>query len=326
MSKYDTVVVNLFGGPGIGKTTTANSLVGNLKRSDIDAVYISEYIKELIYKANSGRVSLADKEIAKKLLDGSLYSQSCVFSRQKEMLDIHVDQVPVVVTDSPLPLNTIYLKDKSEPYCRDVMRCFNDEYVNLNIVLERDPNALFQTEGRIHDKNESVVKDREIVKFLRDNNINYVSFPVNDLESMLKYIKAAIQQSKGISITSSEIFDDSELDPSSVYIENDSSEKCIVLTDIGDDEDNHRITVRKIPYDEVLKGFYKARANYEGFFDYIQERYDPEYVTRGTDAWNDRVDSICEKVRNKKLSVADKGSDAAKTVVSMISRIKEEVR
>ena len=82
MSKYDTVVVNLFGGPGIGKTTAANRLVGQLKMNDIDAVYISEYIKELIYKANSDRVSSADKEVASKLLDGSLYSQSCVFARQ----------------------------------------------------------------------------------------------------------------------------------------------------------------------------------------------------------------------------------------------------
>ena len=188
MSKYDTVVVNLFGGPGIGKTTTANRLVGQLKMNDIDAVYISEYIKELIYKANSDRVSSADKEVARKLLDGSLYSQSCVFARQKELLDIHVDQVPVIVTDSPLPLNVIYLKDNSEAYNKDVLRCFNDEYLNINIVLQRDPNALFQSEGRIHNKTESVVKDMEIVKFLRINRINFVSFPVNDISSMFDYM------------------------------------------------------------------------------------------------------------------------------------------
>ena len=329
MSKYDTVVVNLFGGPGIGKTTTANRLVGQLKMNDIDAVYISEYIKELIYKANSDRVSSADKEVASKLLDGSLYSQSCVFARQKELLDIHVDQVPVIVTDSPLPLNVIYLKDNSEAYNKDVLRCFNDEYLNINIVLQRDPNALFQSEGRIHDKKESVVKDMEIVNFLRNNRINFVSFPVNDISSMFDYIKTAIMQSQGISLTSSNIVDDSNLDSNYVYIENDTTEKRIVLTEIGNDAENHRFSVRRIPYEDVKRGFYRAKADFEDFYDFIMDHYDPEYVVRGTDAWNEMVDKFSD-VRDKSILIADKGSETAKEVVhignDMMSRLKREER
>jgi adenylate kinase family enzyme len=330
MAKYDTVVINLFGGPGIGKTTTANRLVGNLKINDIDAVYISEYIKELIYKVNSERISETNRKDTRKLLDGSLYSQACIFQRQKEMLDIHVDQVPVLVTDSPLPLNIIYLKDSSEAYRADVLRCFNDEYINVNIVLERDPNAMFQTEGRIHNKYESMEKDKEIIKFLKDNNINYIRFPVNDIDAMVNYIKAAINQSKGISVVSEQMVDDSELDPNEVYIKNDPENGCIVLITIGDDAENHRFSVRYIPYEEAKRGFYRANANYEDSFDYFMDSYKPEYVVRGTDAWNDMIDSIGKGVREDKIIVADKGKDASKEIIRIsggtASQIKREER
>ena len=301
MSKYDTIVINLFGGPGIGKTTTANRLVGELKITDIDAIYIAEYVKELIYKVKSERISDTDKTVAAKLLDGSLYSQACVFSRQKEMLDIYVDQVPVIVTDSPLPLNLIYLKDLSDAYNKDVLRCFNDEYINLNIVLERDPEATFQVEGRIHSESESLFKDKEIVEFLRAHDISYVRFPVNSIEDMLQYIKAAIDQCKGIAIASSEIFDDSMLAPDSVYIENVTDEKCIVLTTIGDDVENHRFSIRHIPYEEVKKGFYRTNANYDEFFDYLMDQFDTEYVVRGTDAWNNEVSRIEDGIREGQI-------------------------
>lgn len=330
MAKYDTVVINLFGGPGIGKTTTANRLVGSLKISDIDAVYISEYIKELIYKVNSERISDVDRKETSKLLDGSLYSQSCIFQRQKEMLDIHVDQVPVLVTDSPLPLNIIYLKDCSDSYRADVLRCFNEEYINVNIVLERDPNAIFQTEGRIHNKYESIEKDKEIIKFLKDNDINYIRFPVNDIDSMVNYIKAAINQSKGISAVSEQIVDDSELDPGEVYIKTVPEDRCVTLITIGDDRENHRFSVRHIPYEEVKRGFYRSNANFEDFYDYFMDSYEPEFVVRGTQAWNEMIESISQDVRDNKIIIADKGKDASKEIIRIsggtTNQIKREER
>ena len=315
MAKYDTVVINLFGGAGIGKTTTANRLVGSLKMEDTDAVYIPEYVKELIYKANSDRILPQDKEIALKLLDGSLYSQGCVFSRQKEMLDIHVDQVPVIVTDSPLPLNLIYLKDDSEAYARDVMRCFNDEYINLNIVLERDANATYQTEGRIHTKEESIEKDKEILEFLKKHHVSYVRFPVNDIESMLGYIRAGISSSKGIGIESQFAITEYELDSSCAYIESKVQDGEIMLITLGDDETNNRFEVRHIPCTDVNKVFYKAAANFDSTYQHFIDNYEPELVVRGTEGWKKLSSSIKQKVNEGTVISCAKGKDSAQEII-----------
>ena len=40
-------VVNLYGGPGAGKSTAALQLVAELKKRGINADYVSEYAKEL---------------------------------------------------------------------------------------------------------------------------------------------------------------------------------------------------------------------------------------------------------------------------------------
>lgn len=324
MAKYDSIVINLFGGPGIGKSTTANRLVGSLKTNDIDAVYISEYIKELIYKADSARISASDREAARKLLDGSLYSQACIFQRQKEMLDIHVDQVPCVVTDSPLPLNAVYLSDNSDKYKSEIMRCFNEEYVNLNIVLQRDPKATFQEEGRIHNLEQSKAKDIEIVRFLRDNDINFVSFPVNDLDGMLRYIKAALEKAKGISVTTDKIIDSSELDPDEVYIGKSEDGKSVEIITMGTKEENYRLSVWQIPCDEATRGFYKAKANFGAFYDYILDNYKADFVARGTEAWNELIEDINQRVSDGELTAADKGIQAGREILKLSNTRQEE--
>ena len=93
-----TLIVNIYGGPGAGKSTTALQLVAELKKLGYHADYVSEVAKELVY--------------AKDLehLDGTLINQSKILSEQKRRLDIMLDNVDVVVTDSPLLLNTVYLK------------------------------------------------------------------------------------------------------------------------------------------------------------------------------------------------------------------------
>lgn len=66
-----TVVVNCFAGPSAGKTTCAWEIASELKKKGIEAEYVSEYAKELVWDNNS------------KLLDGSLESQQEMLTEKR---------------------------------------------------------------------------------------------------------------------------------------------------------------------------------------------------------------------------------------------------
>lgn len=66
----NTIIVNLFAGPGAGKTTCAWEIASELKKRNIQAEYVPEYAKELVWDEK------------RELLDGSLKTRGS-FSRSK---------------------------------------------------------------------------------------------------------------------------------------------------------------------------------------------------------------------------------------------------
>lgn len=46
----DTLIVNLYAGPGSGKSTGAAYIFSKLKLKDIDAEYVSEYAKDRVWQ------------------------------------------------------------------------------------------------------------------------------------------------------------------------------------------------------------------------------------------------------------------------------------
>jgi len=168
-------VINIYGGPGVGKSTTALHLVAELKKRGINADYVSEYAKELVYAKN------LDK------LDGSIQNQREIFHEQKSRLDITLAGAEVAVTDAPLPLNAVYLKEKSNSYIQDVLKKYN-EYKNFNIFIERDLSTPFETEGRIHNLKESIEKDAEIISMLYANRIPFQRFDRNNIAEIAETI------------------------------------------------------------------------------------------------------------------------------------------
>lgn len=47
-----TIVINAFGGPGSGKTTSCMNICAELKKQGFNAEYVQEYAKELVYDKN----------------------------------------------------------------------------------------------------------------------------------------------------------------------------------------------------------------------------------------------------------------------------------
>lgn len=208
-----TLIVNIYGGPGAGKSTTALQLVAELKKLGYHADYVSEVAKELVYAKDFEH------------LDGTLKNQSKILSEQKRRLDIMLDNVDVVVTDSPLLLNTVYLKENAPEYIESVFSQY-ENYNNYNVVVERDLSVKFEQEGRIHNLEESIKKDGEINTLLDSHDIDYQRFDRNNIAGILDGIISKIND---IKISESITADNTEDEDNTIVIsENGVSREYII--------------------------------------------------------------------------------------------------
>lgn len=166
-----SLIVNLYGGPGAGKSTAALQLVAELKKRGYHAEYVSEVAKDLVYAK------------AFDILDGSEINQRKILEEQKNRLDMAAGNVDVAVTDSPLLLNMVYLKEQNNDYFAEVLSQYN-EYNNFNILISRDTSVPFEVEGRIHNLEESIAKDQEIIGLLENNHIIFENFDRDDISKV----------------------------------------------------------------------------------------------------------------------------------------------
>lgn len=172
-AKRKTIVVNAFGGPGAGKTTAAWHIAAELKKKGLVVEYVPEYAKELVWDENF------------KLLDGSKESQSHIFYEQKKRVDRLIGKVDVVVTDSPILLNTMYLKEPDQDYENSVLKAFS-KYENFNFVVMRGNS--FEQEGRIQNLEQSIEKDNEINQFLDKHDIYYGTYNHEKIDTLIDNI------------------------------------------------------------------------------------------------------------------------------------------
>jgi len=131
----NTLVVNLFGGPGTGKSTGAAYIFSKLKMAGVDAELVTEFAKDKVWEEN--------KEVFK--------NQFYILGKQSFRLSRCYGKVDVIITDSPLPLSTLYVPtaDYTENFRKATVDLFNT-YNNLNFFLKRvkeyNPNGRNQTE------------------------------------------------------------------------------------------------------------------------------------------------------------------------------------
>ena len=149
-------VINLWGGPGSGKSTAAAGLFYEMKKLQLNVELVTEYAKDATYEKRY------------ELLDDQLY----IFSKQQRRISRLVGSgIEWVVTDSPVPLGLVYLKSGqlSENFPKLVMEVFNHQE-NYNFLLQR--NFEYNPVGRNQkDAEEAGVYDRKVVNVLTDHNI-----------------------------------------------------------------------------------------------------------------------------------------------------------
>ena len=142
-------VINLFGGPGTGKSTTAADLFALMKWKNINVELVNEYAKE---------VTWAERY---QILEDQLY----IMAKQNHKLWRLKGKVDWVITDSPLILSLVYAKPDYFPsYYRAFGHELYNHYDNINIFLKREKP--YHKVGRNQTEEEARQKDEEILSLL----------------------------------------------------------------------------------------------------------------------------------------------------------------
>jgi DNA replication protein DnaC len=167
-----TLVVNIFGGPGSGKSILCASTFSELKWKHITAEMALEYVKDEVWEENRNAIS----------------NQLFIFGNQHQRIHRLLDKVDVIIVDSPLLLSILYDKEKNENFKNYIIEKFNS-YRNLNIFLDRN-NEEFETKGRLHNLEQSIEKDNEMLQILEDNNINYFKYKMEkkSIDKLVEHI------------------------------------------------------------------------------------------------------------------------------------------
>lgn len=171
-AKKIPVVINAFGGPGSGKTTSCMDICAQLKKAGYKAEYVQEYAKELVYEKNFS------------LLDGSEEHQFEMLKEQLHRMDRLVGETDFIVTDSPVLLNAIYNQELTPEYDTMVSQ-LHSHFHNFSFFMKRDEKE-FQQEGRIHDLEQSKQKDQEIKDILKRNDIYYGTYSHETIGTIVK--------------------------------------------------------------------------------------------------------------------------------------------
>lgn len=154
MKNKNTLLVNLYAGPGAGKSTGAAYIFAKLKMAGIDCEYVSEYAKDRVWQ------------------DDQFPLQHCqLYVTGKQCLKIYrlLGKVDVIVTDSPIAVGAMYTTEK--PY-QDVCLYEAKKYKpTFNIFVNRFKK--YNPNGRNQTEEEAKVIDKRIKDFLTENEIPF---------------------------------------------------------------------------------------------------------------------------------------------------------
>jgi len=154
----NTIVINLFGGPGAGKSTTAAGLFHKLKINGVNCELVTEFAKHLTWKEDF------------KSLDNQLY----VFAKQHDRMHHLKGKVDVIITDSPIIMGLSYCDwtKVSKSLEQLVVDEFNrPELVNCNYFINRVKE--YNPSGRNQTEDEAKLKDEDIFSLLGKYNVDF---------------------------------------------------------------------------------------------------------------------------------------------------------
>ena len=147
----NTLIVNLYGGPGTGKSSGAAYIFSKLKMAGIDAEYVTEFAKDKVWENNIE----------------AFKCQFYITGKQSFRISRCFGKVDVIITDSPIVLGKIYADLIGRPKLG--LACLEeaDQYPagsTLEIFLKRVKP--YNTNGRNQTEEEAKKIDETVKKLL----------------------------------------------------------------------------------------------------------------------------------------------------------------
>ena len=179
-----SLIINFFGGPGIGKSTQSAGLFTEMKRHHMDVELTYEFPKIVAWEENYSAVK----------------DQFYITANQHRNISRLYGKVKYIIVDSPIILGMVY-KDRysvepeypamfyDESFDNFVVNLFK-KYHSLNILLTRNDET-YDENGRFQNLQESKEIDEDIKRKLIDNDIPFIEFNVNTNTALdiFNYIK-----------------------------------------------------------------------------------------------------------------------------------------
>lgn len=139
-------VINIFAGPGTGKSITAAGLFNIMKLNGERVELVTEFAKDLTYE---GRLA-------------ELGNQFYVTATQDQRLRRHVGHCEWVITDSPLPIAMAYMPEEYAEWLPEAIWDAFDRYENFNVLLHRRDDRPFEEYGRTQNEAQARILDNVV--------------------------------------------------------------------------------------------------------------------------------------------------------------------
>jgi thymidylate kinase len=156
------IIINLSGGPGVGKSTLALEITTKLKKEGYNVEFVFEHAKDLTHSERWNCLS----------------NQLFVFAEQYRRIEI-LKNYDYIIVDSPLLLSAVYNDIyNNQPYQKEldalILTIHNDSnFININFVIKRNPSFIYNEMGRNQKLEEAKKIDETVENKYIDNNINY---------------------------------------------------------------------------------------------------------------------------------------------------------
>lgn len=179
---FDTYIINIIGGPGVGKAILSALIFSHLKiKTPYSIEYVQEYAKTLVW--------MGDFE--------TLNNQYYVTTHQYNLLKRMNKKVKFIITDGALCQGLYYNKFNRGNIC-DIAKTeayilkIHHEFKNINLVLKRGKFA-YETEGRLQTEDEAKEIDGVIRHMLKQHNIEFTEIESDTSEDNINKIITLIK-------------------------------------------------------------------------------------------------------------------------------------
>lgn len=156
--KRGALFVNLFGGPGAGKTVMAARMFAGLKMMGVEAMNPEEHAKLAIL---SGRPWLLDEQI---IMAGK--TMETMFNLK--------DKASVIIMDSPILLCSVYGK-REPPAFHSLIEDVHKRFNHVNIMVIRDEKAGYDPSNRREDQEQALLIDHLLTNKIESIGEDFLS-------------------------------------------------------------------------------------------------------------------------------------------------------